>query len=155
MKKFLEQYKIGLDFWALVLFALIMLPNIVYWCIPAFSDLDVNSATDTAARVFQVIGVALLLFLVQKPQEKKQASEKKPFFDSLFMMVTLLLLLYYAAWIIYFCGTLNVAILLFLAGCPCIALALFALERRNFFALVPLIVFSVLHIVATLQIVVF
>lgn len=159
MKKFFEKYKLGFDFWALILFALIMIPNIVYWCIPAFTDLNMDGTMDTFARIFQVIGVALLLFMVKKPQEetdgkKEEQTQSKPFFDSLFMTVSLLVLLYYAAWIIYFCAALNTGIILFLAGCPCLALLMFAVERKNYFALAPLAIFSVLHILSAIQIVI-
>ena len=149
MRRFLEKYKWGFDFWALILFAVLMLPNIIYWCIPDFSDLGGDGIIDTFANILQVFGVGLLIFLVEKKGEEKK--EKKYFFDSLFMTVSLLVLLYYAAWIIYFCGTLNTGILLFLAGCPCIALVLFAIERKNYFALVPLAMFSILHIISALQ----
>ncbi len=146
MRKLLENYKFGFDFWAAVLFALIMLPNIVYWCIPEFNSLGGNGALDSAATVFQVFGVAFLLCVVQKKRPQKL------FFDTLFMTATLAVLLYYAAWIVYFCGIVNRTILIFLAVAPCVALILFALERRNWFAFVPLAVFSVLHIVSTLTI---
>ena len=152
MRKFFEKYKWGFDFWALVLFAVLMLPNIIYWCIPEFSDLGGDGVIDTFANILQVFGVGLLIFLVQK--EGKEKKEKKYFFDSLFMTASLMLLLYYAAWMIYFFGTLNTGIVLFLAGCPCIALILFAIERKNYIALVPLAIFGVLHIVSALQLVV-
>lgn len=146
MKKFLENYKFGVDFWAIVLFALVMLPNIVYWCIPEFNSLDGNGALDAAATVFQVFGVAFLFFVVQKNRRQKF------FFDTLFMTASLTLLLYYAAWVLYFCGIVNRMILIFLAVTPCVALILFALERRNWFAVVPLAVFSVLHFFSILTI---
>lgn len=149
MRKFFEKFKWGFDFWALVLFAVLMLPNIIYWCIPEFSDLGGDGVIDVFANILQVFGVGLLIFLVQKEQEDKK--EKKYFFDSLFMTVSLLVLLYYAAWMIYFFGTLNFGVILFLAGCPCIALVLFAIERKNYIALVPLAIFSILHIISALQ----
>ena len=148
MRKFLERYKWGFDFWALILFAMLMLPNIIYWCIPGYSDLGGDGLIDTFANILQVFGVGLLVFLVQKEKAEKK---KKYFFDSLFMTVTLLILLYYAAWFIYFFGTLNTGVILFLAGCPCIALVLFAIERKNYIALVPLAIFSILHIISALQ----
>ena len=150
MKKFLEKFRWGFDFWALILFAVLMLPNIIYWCIPDFSGLGGDGIIDTFANILQVFGVGLLIFLVQREREEKR--EKKYFFDSLFMTASLLVLLYYAAWIIYFCGTLNFGVILFLAGCPCVSLILFATERKNYIALVPLAIFSILHIISALQI---
>ena len=144
MKEFLKRYKFGFDFWALILFAAIMIPNIVYWCLPQYDGLSAEGAIDTAATVFQVIGIALLLFVVQRERKRKA------FADSLFMTSCVFLALDYLAWVLYFCGYSNSGVILFLAACPCLALILFEIERRNWFALVPTAVFAVLHIVAFL-----
>lgn len=142
-KQFLKNYKPGVDLWGLVLFGLLLLPNVVYWCIPKEYHLGGSGALDIAAKVFQAISLVLLVFVVRREREKFSFSSPMIYFSSLF------LLLYYIAWIFFFCGYGNAAVLLFLAGCPCVTLLLFEIWRKNWIALFPTAVFSVLHIVAT------
>lgn len=144
MKDLFKKYKFGFDVWGLVLFAVLMLPNIVYWCIPAFNDLGGNSTLDIIATVFEVMGIALLIFVVQKEQKRRY------FFDSLYLTASLFVVFYYVAWILYFCGFNQMSIIVFLAVCPCAALLLYEIERKNLPALLPTAVFAVLHVISVL-----
>lgn len=142
-KNFLKQYSLGLDKWALVLFAIIILPNIIAGCVPAFSSrFHENGPLEIAAIVFQVFAIALLVFVVRRERESLSLS--------LPIVVALLALICdWIAWIFFFCNYLNVAVWLFLAVMPCIALICFEIERKNVFALPFTVIFSVLHIVST------
>lgn len=142
MKHFFKNYKIGFDLWGFILFVLLMVPGIVYWCLPAFNDLGGNAVLDLIALFFQVLGIAFLIVIVRKHPERRNI------FDSLFMMIVALVLFYYVAWIVYFCGFNQLNIILFLTVCPCAALLMYELERKNFLALFPTAVFSVLHIIS-------
>lgn len=142
-KNILRGYAPGLDLWGLLLFCVIMLPNIVGWCVPALrKGFAENSALDIAALVFQIIAAAALIFIVQS--ERRELNFK----SSLVGLTGVALLCYYLAWIFFYCGYWNAAVYLFLAVFPCVALVLFEVERRNWFALVPTAVFAVLHIVS-------
>lgn len=144
--KFFGQFKFGVDFWAIGLFALLMIPNIVWWCYSPSNDplrhVTAPTALDVFTYIFQAVSLAVLMFVVRRDRERQ-----RPNFDSPFFTFTLLpLVLYYAAWIFYFCGNPNIAVLIFLGAFPCIALACFACLRKNWIALCPIAVFSALHL---------
>lgn len=143
----LKDYKFGFDIWALGLFVLIMIPNIVWFCVPAPNDIlrgdSVNEALDTAATVFQVIAVAVFILIVNKT--RKKLNPYSPFFRG----ASVCLAVYIAAWICYFTGRANGFVIIFLAVMPCLSLGFFELERKCYPALLPTAVFAVLHIVST------
>ena len=142
--KFFKNYKWGADLLGILLIALILLPNIVYWCIPAFTGLGGNRALSIVGYVFQALGIAATVALVNK--------QRKPFtFFSLGGMLTwTFLLIDYAAWIFYFCSFYNIAVALFLTVAPCVSLIAFQADRKNYIAVVPTGVFALLHFVAVL-----
>lgn len=142
MNNFFKQYKFGFDLLALVFCVAVLAPEIVYSFIPSLKGLETYRAVDIFARVFQAAGCILLIFLVlQEPPEKK------PFFDSLYLTASLSLMLGYAAWILFFCGVKNFAVLVFLKVCPCVTLLLVAFEKKNYFAAVPLGLYALLQII--------
>ena len=144
--KIFKDYKWGFDLLGVLLFALVMLPNIVYWCIPDFTGLDGNQIAAIIGYPFEALGVAAMIFLVRKEQ-------KKFAFLSLGGLLTwLFLLLYYIAWIFYFCDFYNVAVVLFLTAAPCAALLGFQAERKNYIAMVPTGVFALVHLIGVLMV---
>ncbi len=145
MEKILEKFRFGFDFWAVVLYALLILPYIVYWCLPEVSGVD-NGAMTVASHLFGFFAAAILTVTVRREREKK------PLFDTAFTSLSLLLLLYYAAWIVLFCGKQNFAVLFFVIISPCLALILMSTDRKNPFAILPLAVFTVLQTVSAIQI---
>ncbi len=70
----LKQYRFGFDPWGLLLFLLVMLPNFIWFAVPAPNDiLRADSATpvvDAIGSVFQVLTVApclaFLLFAIDR-----------------------------------------------------------------------------------------
>ena len=60
----IKSYKLGLDPWRLALFLLIMLPNFVWFALPAPNDVlrseSVTPLADSAAQVFQIVMAAAL-----------------------------------------------------------------------------------------------
>lgn len=139
----LKDYRFGFDFWALGLFALIMIPNIVWFCVPALRGDSVNEALDTAGTVFQVIAVAAFVFIANK--YRKRLNPASPFF----LGAALCVVIYIAAWICYYCGKTNAFVIIFLAVLPCLALGLFEIERKCYPALLPTAIFAVLHLVSS------
>lgn len=146
MKKFFGEYRFGFDAWGLLLFAFVMLPNILWFCIPAPNDVlrgeSGTDALDTAATVFQAVAVALLVFAVRGGGKPRFVS---PFTAGTFAFLSC----YYAVWTAYYCGAGNTAVLLILAAAPCLSLMSFELERKNLPALFPTTVFAVLHLVSS------
>lgn len=143
MKEYLQKYKQGIDFWALIAVVMVVLPEIVYACIPAFTGLFPYHVPEIFARIFQAAGCILLVFFVLR-----EPPEKKPFFDSLYMTATLALLLDYTAWILYFCGITTFGVVIFLKVCPCVFLLLLTFEKKNALAAIPLAAYSLISIVS-------
>lgn len=144
MKKFFKNYKLGMDFWALLLYLAIMLPNVIYLCLGNEDPGGGVRALEIVSIVFEILSVAAMLFVIRKERTKKG------FFDSLYLTSALFLALYYVAWIFCFLNRLNLAVLLFLAVCPCAAMLLFELERRNVIALAATGLFTIFHVLAAL-----
>ena len=143
----IKNYKFGFDVWALVLFVLIMLPNIIWFCVPSQNDILRNESTtqvlDVFVTVFQVIMLAVLCAI------KNINVEKIKF--SLFVILSAVFgLLYYACWILYYCGIVHAVVMLGLCILPCGAFLFYAVDRKNYFALIPIAVFAVLHFSSTL-----
>ena len=148
VKDFFGNFRFGIDFWALGLFGILMLPTIVWWCYsPAHDVLRTFSTTamDVFAYIFQAITIALLVFVVRKDGNTRSIDYKSIFF----LFGILSLVLYYAAWVYYFCAWVNIAVMLFMAVFPCTALGCFAALRKNWLAFLPLILFFALHLSST------
>lgn len=133
----------GFDLWGLLLFAAIMIPNFIWFLVPAPNDIlredSLTPALDIAATVFQVISVCVLVLFVQKGRKIK--------WDSPFTVTAgLFLLCYIIAWVFYYLSFVNIAVILSLALLPCMSLLAYEAERRNYFAILPTFLFAVLHL---------
>ncbi|MDE7439384.1 MAG: hypothetical protein K2N23_02635 [Clostridia bacterium] len=142
----LRDYKFGFNLSALVLFALIMLPNIIWFCVPAQNDvLRGESSTqilDIFASIFQVATIAALCILKNKNAEKLR-------FSVFLIICGVFCALYYICWIIYYCAVVHTTVLIGLSVFPCISFALYAVDRKNYIALIPTVIFAVLHFTST------
>lgn len=62
--KLLKQYRFGFDPWGLLLFLLVMLPNFIWFAVPAPDDIlradSVTPVVEAIGSVFQVLTVACL-----------------------------------------------------------------------------------------------
>lgn len=58
-------------------------------------------------------------------------------------------LLYYVCWILYYQGVMGVAVILGLTIFPCITFFLFAIDRHNYVAVVPILLFTTCHLTYT------
>ena len=108
LRNFFKAYRVGFDLWAIVLFAIIMLPNIIALCIPEFqAGLNTDTgALEISATVFQVLFVVLLVFIERKGEQRLN------FRSPLVSVCGLAVLAYYIAWIFFFCFFLNAAVYL-------------------------------------------
>lgn len=143
----IKNYKFGFDVWALVLFGLIMLPNVIWFCIPSQNDILRNESTtqvlDVFVTVFQVIMLAVLCVIKNKNAVKIK-------FSMFVILSAAFGLLYYVCWILYYCGIVRAVVLLGLCILPCGAFLFYAVDRKNYFAVVPIAVFAALHLTSTL-----
>lgn len=137
-------YKFGFDIWGLVLFAVIMLPNAVWFFVPAPNDVlrlqSVTEGTDIIASVLQTIFVAAMCFIINKKRDKLTLS---PYvFASVCCVV-----IYFITWILYYNSIVNPAVILSLCISPCLAFLFFAFDRKNVIAVIPISGFMVCHII--------
>lgn len=139
-----KNYKFGFDSWGLILFLVIMIPNFIWFAVPASNDIlrteSVTKVVDAIGSVCQVAMVAALCAIVHKERKKLGITPLIP-------AVILCCLLYYFCWILYYKGITNAAVILGMTVMPCLSFLFFALDRKNWIALIPTFGFTVCHVV--------
>ncbi|HOQ70698.1 MAG TPA: hypothetical protein PLU08_03000 [Bacilli bacterium] len=140
----LKKYKFNLEIPAIILFAVILIPNLVWAIIPpAFDPLRVESVTkgvDIATTIIQVLMIASLTLLTNE-----EASNVKQ--SPLLVTTLVMVLLYIISWVMYYASLFNIVILLGLVLCPCVAIILYAIDRKNIFGLVLASLFTIGHFI--------
>lgn len=147
IKMQIKNYKLGFNLSAVVLFALIMLPNIIWLFVPSQNDILRSPSTtqviDVFATVFQVIMIAALCAIKNENAAKLKLS--------LFIILSAFFgLIYYICWVLYYCSIVHKAVLLGLCIFPCCAFLFYGIDRKNWIALAPLAVFTILHLISTI-----
>lgn len=147
MKAVLKKYTFGFDVVALILFFVIMIPNFIWFAVPAPDDVlskpSVTPIIDIISSVMQVLMIGSLVFVKNKDFVKLKISP-------LTVTVTVFCVEYFTAWVLYFIGIVNILVLLFLSIAPCMAYLLYAVYRKNFIAVVPIAIFTVCHFIFAL-----
>ena len=142
--EWLSKYRFGFDFSGLVLFLLVMLPNFIWFAVPAPNDvLRSESATpiiDIIASVCQVLTVACLCFVINKERSKLR-------FSLLVIAAVICIVAYYIGWGLYYSGIASDGVILMLTIPPCLAFILFAADRKNLPAVLFAIGFAVCHLI--------
>ena len=142
--EWLSKYRFGFDFSGLVLFLLVMLPNFIWFAVPAQNDVlrteSVTPAVDVIASVCQVLTVACLCFVIHKERGKLR-------FSPLVIATMVCVIVYYIGWLLYYTGIVNVWVILLLTIPPCLAFIMFAVDRKNFLAVLFATVFAVCHLI--------
>lgn len=140
----LKKYRFGFDVWGLILFLLVMLPNFIWFAVPAPKDvLRAESATpiiDVIASVCQVLTVACLCFVINKERSKLR-------FSPLVIAAVVCVLIYYIGWVLYYSGIVNAWVILLLTIPPCLAFVLFSIGRNNLPAVLFAIGFAICHLI--------
>ena len=135
-------YRFGFDFWGLLLFLLVMLPNFIWFAVPAPNDVlrteSVTPVVDVMVSVCQVLTVACLCFLINEARGKLR-------FSPLVIAAAVCVAVYYLGWALYYSGITNSWIILLLTLPPCLAFILFAADRKNLPAVLFASVFAVGH----------
>ncbi len=137
----MRRYRLGFVWQGTALFALVMLPNILWEVFLSGDVLHRPSATpglDMAMAVCQWLFVAALCLM-----KNRGAGRLTP---KGLMGPAGALALYWGCWALYFGGVTGWPVLLGLTVFPCAAFLLFAVERRNWIAFIPAACFSVLHL---------
>lgn len=140
----MKKYKLGFDAWGLLLFLVIMIPNFIWFVVPAPNDIlrteSVTPIVDSIGSIFQILFVSILCMLKRKDLERLKISK-------LIIMTIVAVGLYYVGWVAYYIGITNPVIIILLTIPPCASFGLYAIDRKNVLALIPIIVFTFCHIV--------
>ena len=138
------KYKIGFDIRGLILFLGIMIPNCIWFAVPAPDDVlraeSVTWIVDAAGSVFQIMTVASLCFIKNKSCPALR-------FTPLIIAAVCCAALYYLGWILYYSAFTGPPVILALTVPPCAALLLYALDRRNYIAVLSGAAFTVCHLI--------
>ncbi len=123
--------------YGLLLFILIMIPNFIWFMIKAPNDiLRVESITptmDLIASIFQVIIVICLCFSKYKNNKIGISS-------------IISLSLYFGCWVLYYLGMVNSIVIIGLCLLPCLSFLFYEIKIKNLIAIIPTIVFTILHL---------
>lgn len=142
--KLLKQYRFAFDPWGLILFLLVMLPNFIWFAVPAPNDiLRADSATpvvDAIGSVFQVLTVACLCLVIHKSRSELR-------FSPLIITTIVCVAIYYIGWALYYTTNVTPFVILLLTVPPCLAFILFAADRKNLPAILFATAFAVCHLV--------
>lgn len=139
-----KHYRFGFDIWALVLFVAVMIPTVIWTFVPAPNDIlrtgSVTPTVDSVASVLQSIAIACLCIVINNDAGKVR-------FSPLVIISALFVLIYYAGWAVYYSGINTPWVILLLTVPPCLALILYATDRKNVPALILAIGFAICHLV--------
>lgn len=139
----MQKYKLHLNILALILFLVIMIPNFYWFSVPAPNDIlreeSVTEILDTIASVSQVLMAIALCIFINKDSKRIRITP-------LIIASAVSCLLYYIVWIFYYHGIANTVVILALCIFPCLAFLFFAVDRKNFIAVIPIVIFSVCHL---------
>ena len=140
----MKKYKIGFDIWGALLFLIIMIPNFIWFTVPAPNDVlreqSITENVDTVASVCQILMIAALCIF-------RNRESKKLCMTPFVIMTVACYLLYVASWIAYYNGMVNVIVILGLTIPPCLAFLSFAIDRKNGIALIPISIFTICHLI--------
>ncbi len=137
-----SRYRFGFDIWGLLLFLVVMLPNFIWFAVPASDDIlrteSITPVVDIIGSVFQVLTVACLCFVI-----RKERSEFR--FSPLVVAATACIAAYYIGWLLYYAGITAPWVILLLTLPSCLSFILFAADRKNLPAVVSAAGFMVCH----------
>lgn len=144
MVKMLKKYKFSFDIWGFLLSLIIMVPNFIWFVIPAPNDIlrtgSITEMIDTVASVCQVLMITVLC--VFRNRESKKFS-----INPLIIVVIICCALYFMGWIAYYMGITNAIIILGLTIIPCLAFLIFSIDRKNRIAVILTLIFMVCHLI--------
>jgi len=122
-----------------------MIPNIFYFLFPnAISSGKVENnhlILNIIEHGSQLIYIALLIFMI---------TNKYVSIQSVYVIgMAIFLLSYYAFWILLFAGNKNLIILICMAIFPVVYFILAEIWLHNFLAIIPTVIFGIVHVIIT------
>ena len=142
----IKHYRLGFDPWGLGLFLLIMIPNFVWFALPAPNDiLRAESVTPLLDNLGQIVQIVLAAAMCGVVNSANGGSGKR----GLVAGVVLCVVLYFAGWAVYYTGVTSAAVVLTLCLAPCGAFLFHSAARGNAPALLAAGGFAVCHLIST------
>lgn len=142
----MSKYKISFSPTGTLLFISIMIPNFFWSIYPAKNDIlstpSITLKLDLLTSIFQFILVAAVCMV--KNTEKSTSNFFK---RRLNLVLFISIIWYYGAWIAYYIGSTHFFVIFLLSTTPTLIFGSFILKNKLFIALLPLIFFSVGHII--------
>ncbi len=140
----LKKYRIDFDIWGLIIFFIIMIPNFIWFAVPAPNDIlraeSITNVVDMVASICQVFMVLFLCIFINRERQRLSITH--------FIMATIVCcLLYFGCWIFYYVGVANAMVVLGLTVFPCLAFMFFSVDRKNMIAIVPISIFTICHLI--------
>ena len=140
----LKKYKMGFDIWGLVVFLIIMIPNFIWFAVPAPNDiLRTESVTKVIDAIGSIAQVAMIFALCAFINNERN---KLSFTKNIITMICCIVI-YDCSWVFYYLGVTNGLVILGLTIPPCMAFLFFAIDRKNYISVIPIVIFSVCHMV--------
>lgn len=143
----MNNYTFGFSLTGLTLYVLQLLPNLIWLLVPPANNiLAKNSAIWPALNMLEkvcgILTVALLILLINKGGQRN---------SNFYLGLAMIFLLgYYLAWIFYYKGIVSPLVLIVgIAAMPPLYFLLVGVWLRNYVALIPGVVFGVVHVVIT------
>lgn len=140
----LKRYKMSFEIYGLLLFLIVMLPNFIWFSIPAPNDIlrsnSITETIDSIASICQVLMVVALCIFRNREVSKLCVTP--------FVIISAgCCLLYFISWIFYYVGIVNTGVILGLTIPPCLAFLFFAIDRKNGIAIIPISIFTICHLI--------
>lgn len=138
-----EFYRWGIDFSSIVIFLLVMIPNVIWFAIPAPHDIlrrdSLTPNLDVLASVLQILMIASLCLLVTDEQDKviKQSE---------WYSIGLMIGIYWFGWLFYYAGCTHLLILMTLCAVPCMIFMVTASFQKKLPAFVLAVLFAICHL---------
>lgn len=138
-------YSFGFSWEGFIIVLLPMIPNIFYFMLPnVISSGKVekkNFILDVIEHGSQIIYIGLLIFVINNRYASIQSGYV--------IGMAIFLLLYYVLWGLLFSGKKNIMILLGLVVFPVVYFILGEILIYNFIAIIPTIIFGIVHVIIT------
>lgn len=140
----MKKYKFSFDVWGLAVFLILMIPNCVWFAVPAPNDIlraeSKTAVVDAIASVCQVLLVASLCFVANKNRGRLRFSPN-------IIAAACCTAVYFAGWGLYYSGITVPFVIIFLTLPPCLVFLFFALDRKNYIAVIFAAAFTVCHFI--------
>ncbi len=140
----MKQYKFTFDICGLAIFLIIMIPNFIWFAVPVPNDIlraeSKTAVIDAIGSVCQVLLVAALCFIANKNCGKLRITPK-------IIAAACCIIIYFVGWGLYYAGIIAPFVIIGLTLPPCLAFLFYALDRKNFIAVIFISAFTVCHFI--------